>query len=252
MLERFTVDVLAENVATQLIEGEPTPKLAHRFFRKGRRDGKRAYDHASVSKLLTDAVHLAGSTLAENLTSARRAATLRIAECEAAIEKHATMGDAPAPEEAPTEAERPDPLSSTSDHRDSAHVLTEALAARKNLGARRQTEAIVSEARAKRRARVDALEAAESAATQAREEVGKLRGELSELPEEYKQRFESIKHTGELLWARYCNGFVQGEGRRGSRASDVAMPTGSLRFETPPALLQPDLETSISSNEGSD
>lgn len=237
MLERFTVDVLAEHVATQLLEGEPTPKLAHRFFRKGRRDGKKAYDHASMSKLLTDAVHLAGSTLAEELTSARRTATLRIAECEAAIEKHAVLLAAP---ELPAPEDYSGPPSGESDrteNRDSAQLLADALETRKALRTRKEADARAAEARAKQQARISALEGAEAAATQARGEMSKLERELVDLPGEYTQRFESIKHTGELLWSRYCNGFVQGEGRRGSRASDVTSPGGRLDFETPNALL---------------
>ena len=238
MLERFTVDVLAEHVATHLLEGEPTPKLAHRFFRKGRRDGKKAYAHASMSKLLTDAVHLAGSTLAEELTSARRDTALRIAECDAAIEKHSMMDaspEVPAPE---VDSTAPVATSTGTANRDSTQLLVDALETRKALRARKEADARTAEARAKQRARASAFYAAEAAATQARGEKSKLERDLVDLPGTYKQRFESIKHTGELLWSRYCNGFVQGEGRRGSRASDVPSPRGRLDFVTPNALLR--------------
>ncbi len=236
MLERFTVDVLAEHVATQLLEGEPTPKLAHRFFRKGRRDGRRAYDHASVSKLLTDAVHLAGSTLVEELTAARRDAKRRIAECEAAIEAHGSMGAAPAAPAPEAESSSGSTQPTSGATLDSAQLLLDALQTRNALRARREADARSADARSKHAARVAALEAAESAAIQAKGDIAKIERELTELPEHFRQRFESIKHTGEMLWSRYCNGFVQGEGRRGSRASDVQAPSGGLDFVTPAAL----------------
>lgn len=236
MLERFTVDILAGTVLTQLLEGEPTPKLSHRFFRKGRRDGKRAYDHASVAKLLSDAVQLAGSTLVEELTTVRRTANGRVTDCEAAIQIHRAMlaaGDVLASE--PPMAPATSSSSGVQPGR-STELLDSALVARRVIQARKAADGVTAEARANYRARATALEAAQSAATQAAAEIAKINSDLLRLPDEYRQRFESIKHTGELLWSRYCNGFVQGERRRGSRASGVRTPGGTLKLATPAAL----------------
>lgn len=241
MLERLTVDILAGNVLNQLLEGEPTPKLAHRFFRKGRRDGTKAYDHGSVAKFLADAVQLAGSTLSEELTTLRRTANSRIAECEAVIEIHrATVaaGDVPA-SEPPTAHVA---AASTSAHSAappgrSMPLLDNALEVRRAIQARKAADDFAAEARARHQARLGAMEAARSATTRAAAEISKINSDLLRLPDEYRQRFESIRHTGELLWSRYCNGFVQGERRRGSRASGVRTPAGTLELTTPAALL---------------
>ncbi len=208
MLERFTIDIVAEQVASLLLEGEPTPKLAHRFFRKGRRDGRRDFAHASLSQLLQEAVSLAGSSLSEEFVSQRRQLRTRIAELEAATHL-------------PAEHAKPEfPIGDDLEHRvpdesavDSDELLRRALEAR-----RRYQE---------RRSRHDAMVASaerRDAARQALSEVAQLNARQEDLLAEYVQRFESIAYTGRLLWSRYCNGFVQGCTRRGSRGPGVKTP----------------------------
>ncbi|RHW25433.1 hypothetical protein D0Z08_19595 [Nocardioides immobilis] len=244
MLERFTVDVLAEHVATQLLEGEPTPKLVHRFFRKGRRDGKRALDHASVSKLLQDAVQLAASSLVEELVRAQNQTEQRIADLQAEVDAHDELIKPHVPSGSSTfESPGPDTTSETdsgpsavADVADSSQRLLDALAKKKSLKVARLKEAEAAEVKAREAAKKTALDLAEEKATAARAEIPRLQQHLKSLPAEFSQRFESMKHTGEILWSRYCNGFVLGESKRGSRSSDVETPAGALNFTTPPPL----------------
>lgn len=232
----FTVDIVAKHVSTQLLEGEPSAGLLNRFFRKGRRDGRRALPHGSVAKLLGDAVGLAGSSLCEELTRQEAEALQRMAQLRAAqsayqqlLADQAHFDDALAGDAA---EEGVGPSSSTGDDwasPESSRALTQALQSRERLRGLRRAGHLAA-------ARAEGLRSAQDAASRADLELPGLQARVEELPEQYLQRFESIRHAGELLWARYCNGFAQGNSRRGSRESGVARPAGPLDFELPSAL----------------
>lgn len=235
MLERFTVDIVADKVLTVLLQGEPTPKLAHRFFRKGRRDGKKAFNPDSLRKLIEDVVHLAGSQLAVELTTARRELHNQIAQLHSDIDNYNAMLEANPPSDEPiVDLE---PLGGREDtQKDSSQVLIDALDSRRKLALRRHQEAINDRIRSTAEAKAAALDAAQQAAVSARGQLPKLRRLLVGLPEEYSQRFETIRHTGEMLWSRYCNGFVQGFQGRSNGEADFELPSGRIDFEIPQTL----------------
>jgi hypothetical protein len=224
MLERFTIDVLADEVVSTLLEGEPNARMGYLFFRKGRRDGRRQFSHESVSRLLRTAVAVAGSTLGEEFTERAASMRARIAQLSQSHINDAADGREPVEAVPPAQAEsvpEHEALSSgTGSLAMSTAVLTEALSTRRRL----REEQL-------RRDREAAAAARAAAAEQARLELIELQSKLAELGHIYSQRFESMKETGELFWSRYCNGFTQGQARRGSRSSDLK--ASSERLDCP-------------------
>jgi hypothetical protein len=219
MLERFTIDIIAEEVATRLVSGDPTAKLSHRFFRKGRRDGKKDLAPDGVARLLQEAVALAGSGLAEDYVARRERIGVRIAELDAVM----TLGssDIEVPEHGAAEiwpgGGGPEAVTVGADTSTSARLQV-ALVARRRL----------STANERKR---KALEA-----ERATVETARLRTELEELTAVFAQQFESAEHAGQMLWARFCNGFSQGLRHRGSRGAKTKLPQQPLSFDPPQAL----------------
>lgn len=236
MLERFTVDMVADHVATQMLEGDPSPKLAHRFFRKGRRDGRHAFDHLSIRMLVRDAVNLASSELSEEFVRVRH--ELESRRQELILQERHFLEQAEPPSEAPSTDPEPvqDPAPATDTGASSDEILVNALRNRyrlRNQAAARQRR---DEERQSRDSADQARSAAADAALAARREIATLETRLDQLATEFLQRFETIAHTGQLLWSRYCNGFEQGKERRGSRESDVQAPDDLLEFPVPQSL----------------
>ena len=64
MITRFTRDSLARVVHTEIAQGSVQPKLLFRFYRSGRRDGRRSTDTTITRNIITDAVHSASSHIA--------------------------------------------------------------------------------------------------------------------------------------------------------------------------------------------
>jgi hypothetical protein len=229
VFERLTVDMVANQLFAQFIEGEPSPRLAYRFFRKGRRDGKRALDPASIATLLRNSVGLAGSRLAEEYVVERRELEARFLGLTRATDEY----------ERSSQDQRMDPLeriaalpgdtpdAGQTDGRRSDRALTHALLERRRLRA-------IADAQAAEQIRHEQQHRAFSASAEATQ----ARTLMATLPERYFERFGGVCNTGALLWSRYCNGWEQGEARRGSRLSDVPAPNGSLEFQIPGAFAQ--------------
>lgn len=244
MFERLTIDVLAEKVSDQLLLGEPDAKLAHRFFRKGRRDGKHAFDGVSVQQLLVDAVGIAGSVLAIEFAGRQEALERQLALAHQALAQHRkaldelqkseqasetsadAVGDLPARVPA-TVADGVAPGSSDE--------LAVALVNRRHLVAEKARKAAEEAARAEHQA---AVSQAEQGISDSERAIADLTEALEGLPDVYLERFERILHTARLLWSRYCNGFEQGRYRWFARDREVVFPADSLEIE-PPAVFDP-------------
>jgi hypothetical protein len=215
MLEKFTIDMLAEKVSVQLQRGQVSSKLARSFFRKGRRDGKGSLDYNSLGGLLLDSVGLAGSYLCQEMLTRRQTVELRIVELNAvregqsaAISRDQPSGDAGSMNDQGSDGR--------DGHSDAALLV--ALKARQRMRSEQ--------------ARTDALDAAR----RAQDDLSQADALLHGLVTEYRQRFEGAAHAGQILWSRYCNGFEQGHAKRGSRDCDVDPPIAALDFVRPPLL----------------
>lgn len=219
---RFTVDILSNHVGDQLLTGEPSARLGYRFFRKGRRDGKKNYDHESVGRLLREAVRLAAEKLADEMARRRAEISHRIATLESSLQR------TPATVSEPSVPTTPD----SSDHENvRGPSLNRALKVRaRALGKAAQLE---QEA---------ARKAAEEVLQQVQDELEQQRTALNGLPAAFGPRASGIVHSGQVLWTRYCNGFEQGDTRRRRRRrykpadGEVAAPEHDVVFTLPTVL----------------
>jgi hypothetical protein len=215
MLEKFTVDKLAEQVGLQLQRGQVTSQLAHSFFRKGRRDGRRSLDYNSLGGLLLDSVGLAGSNLCQQMLARRQTVELQIVELHAIREAQAA---AISESVASGDVTRTHGESGSGREDDSDAALVIALKARQRMRLDK--------------ARLDALDASR----RAQDDLSRAEAILLGLVAEYRQRFEGAAHAGQMLWSRYCNGFEQGHAKRGSRDCKLDPPIAVLDFTMPPLL----------------
>jgi hypothetical protein len=244
MLQSFTIDVIADETAHDLLAGTPSPSLLHRFLRKGQRDGKRQLDHSSVATLIQSAVGLAGTTLCLEYLGCRDRAAEEVAQLRAKLEGR-LMPSADADPESTVDVEGPsaeagpelDRDRSTTLHpNDGDEALHNALLRRRRRNAERETAVrlrSLDQARGLQRGDVK----------KAQSEAGELRSQLADkvavpeqLREEYLERFLRISEAGGLLWARYRTGYEQGYKRRRSNGSGVQPPHEVLRFEIPGLL----------------
>lgn len=223
MWEKLTVDVIVDEVDLRLLDGDRKSKLSYRFFRKGRRDGKRDIDPSSVGELVRKAVSLGGSTLTEAFLCEHRGITGKIAERRVLTRSplvRASAGAVAAIEEGaqgpgnPGVRGRPQPTP--------AHDLQFALAQRRC--AREAHD---------RQDHERAILEAHSSAHQASADIAQLQTHLQVLDAEYLQRFYSVAHTGQILWYRYVNGYAQGHTHRRGRFQP---PSEGLLFDEPPLL----------------
>jgi hypothetical protein len=221
MLQRFTIDILANHIADQLLTGEPSARLGYRFFRKGRRDGRKNFDHESVGRLLREAVRLAADKLADEMAWRRSQIRDEIAALESSI-RHRDPGSASEPLAPPV----PDPS-------DRENVRGPSL----NRALLVRAEALV---KASEVAQEAARKTAEEAVGQAQDELERQRMALEGLPAVFGPRALGIVHSGQVLWTRYCNGFVQGDTRRRKRRrykpvdGEIKPPDHDVMFALPP------------------
>lgn len=219
MWEKWTVDIIAERIPDQLLEARPTAKLAHRFFRKGRRDGRRSYPHESVNRLITDAVSVAGSKIAEAYLAERA----RLQEQLTAAEEQERAARTELQRQPTTSAPNQDTDRAPAE--DQGGALAVALASRRRASMVRAQQLAAEERRRQ-----------EAAAAQAVQERGAVAARLENVRDPYLQKWVSVQATGQLLWTRYCNGYATGAARREAPDDETMPPTTAIEF-TPPAVL---------------
>lgn len=246
MLHLFTVDLIADEVSRELLGGTPSRRLLHRFFRKGRRDGKRAHDPATVALLIRESVNLAAAGLCADYVAHRDELVRELVHLEVV----AARSPQPPPMEAPSASDPKDFLPAATDlnlpHAGSGHpgdgdaILRAALVRRRMLRAERKKVRLEIELEARNAA---ALEASQRAVHQVEEAI-ELRvekmGAAHRMRAQFVERFNAIAFGGSLLWARYCNGFEQGHTGRRSRGSVVQPPREPLGFDVPDVLIDDD------------
>lgn len=253
MFERFTIDMLAEHVSDQLLSGEPSAKLAHRFFRKGRRDGKHGFEAGSVRQVVVDAVSLAGTALSVEFVERREELTREQARREQQLARHtdalAELEERDEESEAPVEAAVEAPEDEASETgpdtdgtvtepedapaADTAAALLDAIETRRRLREERVAREAKESAEAAHRA---ALAEARSGIVEATDALSQIESALAELPAAFLERFLRVAYTGRLLWARYCNGYEQGRYRWFASKTEADVPDGTLDLTVPEVL----------------
>lgn len=236
MIERFTLDSLAAAILTQLKRATPDPKLARRFFKAGKRDGRRERSAEPTCAFLREGVEVAVSKVCEEFLAARRSLQEQLAAAQ-----HTAEGDPGAVEQLPSSpepqaVEKSSVESAGSSRTKSAQPLP--LGARDadlegSIGALRRAR----EAQEAQRIRAEA-EQRRRAAEQAAAGVATLKTQLSELTEQFAQQVESCHRTGKFLWARYCSGYEVGSARRGSPDDSDGVSVPAIEFSEPDVLTE--------------
>jgi len=227
MFERFTVDAVAAEISRQVKGASPSPKVVHKFFRKGRRDGKKQLPHLTMESFVTEAVEIATSKLAEEFLQARQSLTNQLSRLKAErTQAEADLGQ------------------TSSAAEDSAEGVNPGAAS----GAGADLDASLQAHKAARKAKEQAAKDAERKTKEheladTKQEQAVLETDLAELPSRYQQLVESAHHTGQLFWARYCNGYVVGLASRGAPDDENDSPSEELEFDTPEVLRTNPAET---------
>jgi len=189
MLHRFTIDVVAEAITEQVLTGRPNSKLLNRFYRKGKRDGRRELTHHPIAGVISDAVGVAHSRVRQAYTERRQQLERRQAELGATLANPLVTSQAGRMDQggAPP-VEGVDGAGGLSSLEHAAKVLED-------------------------RARSQAADYAGMAAGQARTELESIRAELQTLAQSYLRQSETCVAVGELLWSRYVSGYAWGQRR---------------------------------------
>lgn len=218
MLERWTVDSLADEIDSQFKGADPTPKLLRRFFHLGLRHGKQDLPPRAIQFFIENAVEIATSKLGEEYIDEKQAAGLQ---------------------EAGLRARRKSLSEWEEDHADveilapTATKLGGALRGPNLSGA---LEALNRQRRAAQEAERDAeADQRRDELQQLDQQLATLEEQLEELPEKYRQVIESCHETGELIWSRYRTGYIRGTSKRGEPEEGDDLPE-DIEFDMPLAF----------------
>ena len=231
MIERWTIDSIADEIQSQFKGADPQKKLLRRFYNEGKRHGRKGMSPTPMRNFLANAVEIATSKITEDFLEAEQQAEA----ARAAMQARKVM----------IEDDLGDDGGSSSDGAPSG---SGGAGEGSGLGAEvsgPDLKGSLSRLKAKR------------AATEAEAEAAKRRGErdqmgqeldgiraqvaladqkLQDLPDEYRQMVESCHETGELIWTRYILGHNLGESKRGVSDNDDDGPDLDIEFEYPDAL----------------
>jgi hypothetical protein len=181
------------------------------FFRQGKRDGRRGHPPEALRTFVTEAAELAASYHATAFLEEREEVLVRLAGSEVGPTDHGAQlpsGQVPVAAVAPPDGS---PL---------AGSLVE-------LQHRRQERRRAAERAEQARA---ASEERARAAAHAQDER-----RLAELPERCRSSVGSTFEAAQLLWTRYCAGFVAGAVR--AKGDGTAAPSPALQLSMPEVLV---------------
>jgi hypothetical protein len=222
MIERFNIDVIADAILAQMMSGAPHAKLPHRFFRKGRRDGRRQLSPVPVAAVIQSSVKVATSRVEEAYLDARRKLVTEIATIESQIK---ILDEELATDEGTAAIDR------TGDHSSGGHVPSEAMSPEGSEPEVRRTpleQAVIAanaarataEAAAKERDRLAKREGWVEERSAARTRVEGLKTELDELDDRFETQQQTCREVGRFLYTRYVSGYEYGQTRLLRRVKD--------------------------------
>lgn len=230
MLERFTVDSVAAEIENQIKQARPVPKLARRFYKKGRRDGRRLVPDVSMRRFTTEAVALASSKIAEEYLDVNAQIEAKINTAKGVKKQMqvrqdtkqagSSSGGTGAVDDVPAGAASSGPavIGNPADLDAAIEGLKAGRAA-----------ADAARVRAEQEATVKALEEAER-------DISQGQNDLESAKDRYRQLVESCLSTGRLLWSRYCIGYSMGKSRRGDPHADNPEPELNIELHVPAVL----------------
>jgi len=215
MLSSRSIDTLAEAIADQIEPGQLTSVLLRRFFRAGRRVGRKRRPAESYAKFVEDGVDRAVAAHMERFVERRTMLTIEVGRVDAEISV--------AREEISERTERlerstasppmaPDPLD---DPTGRVHALA----------LKRHFESLDRERRALAESERRVLELTQNRAS--------VDGELVELGHAFSERINGSYRAGQMVWDRFCMGFEAGRNSRGRPDFEGDSPLRDLDFRRP-------------------
>jgi hypothetical protein len=220
MFERWTVDAVAGEIERQVKGAAPTPRLVRRYYKHGRKHGRKRIDPLAFRGFIVNCVDLAAAKVNKEYVAEQRALQVQVADLRArmgqidpnAFEDPTAAGPvAVTPTAAGPEAVGDFDLSST-------------LGALKQRQADAELKAKSQEARGKR----DALESEKDGAERT---VAQAEQQLATLEHEFQQRIEGCHEVGEILWSRFRSGYIEGTTKRRRAGEDVPDIEESIDFD---------------------
>lgn len=223
MLERWTIDSVADEIVSQFKGADPTPKLLRRFYNEGKRHGRKGLSPEPMRDFLVNAVELAASKITQEFLEAEQ----QVDASRAAMEARQTMLS----EDLSTSARATAP---EVDAGSSGSGLGTKVAGPDLGGSLERLKAKRAAADAERRRQAQEQSERELQGMKAEALITKQK--LDDLPDHYRQMVESCHETGELMWTRYVQGYSYGESKRGAPDTDDGGPGPEIEFEYPAAL----------------
>ena len=211
----------------QLARGEADPRILRRFYRKGKRDGRRRRKSAAIAEFIKGAVAASASTIAEEYLQERR--RIESALSEAAETAKAKTNQASQTVSAP---------------------LVNAVTGEAGTAIKHAVDAFNVERKRKHDELVEREgEALKKEVTDLEAKAATLEAQRDELAGHYLQRVNTAHEIGETIWGRYATGYEVGlKGflgflrrvflrRRDDDTESVTRPALDIRFKAPKSLL---------------
>lgn len=231
MIERWTIDSIADEIESQFKGADPQKKLLRRFYNEGRRHGRKGMSAAPMRNFLANAVEVATSKITEDFLEAEQQAEA----ARAAMQARKTMIEDDLGEDGGTSSGS---SSAGSDEEAGGAGLAAEVGGPDLKGslARLKAKRAAREAEAEAAKRRGEREQMEQELDGIGEQLALADQKLEDLPDQYRQMIESCHETGELMWTRYVLGYNLGESKRGVPDNDDDGPDPDIEFEYPDAL----------------
>jgi hypothetical protein len=240
MIERWTVDSLAGEIEQAVKAARPYPKMSKRWFRRGKRDGKRELDWQPPEAFLREAIQLATSKIAEDHLALVEGLKGQIAGLSA---KKAQLEAALAEFSARQEANRAVAAAAKGGGAEDLSVA----GTRRPIGDKARLAGAVDELKG---ARAEAeRRALQAELDQVSEHLDAAEKALARAPDLFRQRVFSTQGMGSLLWASFCRGYEKGQSRRGATDDDAKGPDTEIEFEVPEVLVMAGAEANTLTGE---
>lgn len=242
MLERFTVDALAGDLERQIQHAGPEPRFARRFFRRGKKDGRRELAFAPQLSFLTRAVQIATGKLAEAFVEERDALLQQL---------DALRAEAASSEDTPSGREGRGDWHSTGSETPSEQSQERRPIGRSDPARKPDLKSALETLREQRRAAERAAEIAADAAERDRRravsaQIAVLNTKVERLAQDCLVSVYTAHKAGQLIWSRYCTGYEAGSRGRGAPDDDGARPTTDVTFPVPEVLVSAEASFSTS------
>jgi hypothetical protein len=208
MFERITVDQFAEAIEEQVLGARPQARLVRRFFRSGKRDGRKGRDPQDQRRFIERGVGVASNRIAEAYQAEQVSLS---AQAESLTAREGALA---------TSVPTPTPVQGEASTDDLSHALAVLRSQREEA------------AEATRKQERDSLS----------QQVTEIQTRLAALRAQYRQRVITAHEVGGVFWARYCTGFAYG--LRGW-CRRIALRLSRARSELGSASIEAELDRSI-------